>query len=311
MAEVVISEFMDQAAVDELAADHEVLYDPTLVERPEALKAAIADATGLIVRNRTRVDGALLVAAPRLKVVGRLGVGLDNIDLEACAARGIGVFPARGANSAAVAEYVVAAAMILLRGVYRQDEALIAGAWPRQRSIGRELGGKVLGLVGLGAIARETARKARALDMGVRAFDPYLVKGDPAWEGVTRDETLGALLGASDVISLHLPLTAETRLMIDADALARVKPDAVLINVARGGIVDEAALVAALEAGRLAGAAIDVFESEPLTAEAARRFAGLPNLLLTPHVAGLTVEANRRVSALTAQKVRAVLGGEI
>ena len=163
MADVVISEFMDQAAVDGLADEFDVLYDPNLVDHADDLAAAVADARALIVRNRTQVRGALLEAAGALQVVGRLGVGLDNIDLEACKQRAVAVCPATGANDAAVAEYVIATAMILLRDAYAAGAEVIAGAWPRQRCMGREIGGKVLGLVGFGGIARETAQRARAL----------------------------------------------------------------------------------------------------------------------------------------------------
>ena len=307
MPDIVISEFMDEAAVRDLGP-RDVLYDPALVDRPEDLRAAMADARALIVRNRTQVRGALLDAAPRLKVVGRLGVGLDNIDVRACAARGVTVCPATGANDVSVAEYVIAAALILLRGAYFASPEVAAGAWPRNRLIGREIAGKRLGLVGFGGIARETAKRAAALGMNVAAYDPYVPGDSPAFAGASRLD-LDALLGSADVLSLHVPLTPETRHMIDAGALARMKPDAVLVNAARGGVVDEPALAAALRAGRLAGAALDVFETEPLGADRGALFAGLANVILTPHVAGVTVESNVRVSRVTVENVLRHLGG--
>jgi (S)-sulfolactate dehydrogenase len=309
VAEIVISEFMEQAAVDDLSAGFEVLYDPTLFEREAALRAALAPARALIVRNRTQVRGAVLAAGARLEAVGRLGVGLDNIDLEACAARGIKVLPATGANDVSVAEYVLATTMILLRGAYVSSTEMLRGAWPRERLIGHEIAGKRLGLVGLGSIARVVAAKARALDMAVGAYDPYVRKGEPAWLGLRCCRSLEELLAGADVVSVHVPLLPTTRGLIDAKALAAMKPGAVLINAARGGIVDEAALAEALAAGRLAGAALDVFAEEPLTAEAARRWAGVPNLLLTPHIAGRTVECDLRVSAVVAAGVRRALAG--
>src|SRR5919199_4162719 len=169
MPDIVITEFMDETAVRDLARGRDVLYAPALVDRPDDLRAAVADAHALIVRNRTQVRGALLDAAPRLKVVGRLGVGLDNIDVDACAARGVAVCPATGANDVSVAEYVIAAALILLRGAYFASADVAAGAWPRDRLIGREVSGKRLGLVGFGSIARETAKLAAALGMNVAA----------------------------------------------------------------------------------------------------------------------------------------------
>ncbi|MDR3513941.1 MAG: hydroxyacid dehydrogenase [Caulobacteraceae bacterium] len=306
MSDIVISEFMDEAAIAEVFAGRDVLYDPALVDRPEALAAALADCRALLVRNRTQVRGALLDAAPKLRVVGRLGVGLDNIDVEACAARGIIVRPATGANDLSVAEYVITAALMLLRRAWFASEPVAAGAWPRMALIGRELAGKRLGLVGFGAIARLTADKARALGMDVAAFDPFLAEEHPAWAGVERLELAG-LLASSDVVSLHTPLTPQTRRMIDAAAIAGMKPDAILINAARGGVVDEAALAQALKAGRLGGAALDVFETEPVTAASGAVFQGVPNLILTPHIAGVTEESNVRVSTVTARAVIAVL----
>lgn len=308
MAEIVISEFMDADAVGRLEARHATLYDPDLVDRPEALGAALGGARALVVRNRTRVTEALLAAAPGLTCVGRLGVGLDNIDLGACQSRSVAVYPATGANDVAVAEYVIAAALVLLRGAYGASVEVAGGAWPRQRLIGREASGKRMGLIGFGAIARQAAVRARALGMAIAAHDPFLAESDAAWAGVERLD-LDALLATSDVISLHVPLTAGTRHLIDAAALARMKPDAVLINTARGGVVDEAALADALARGALGGAALDVFETEPLTTADGAPFAGLPNVILTPHVAGVTEESNVRVGRVIADRVLAHLEG--
>jgi (S)-sulfolactate dehydrogenase len=313
MARIVITEFMDERAVHRLrAAGHDVMYDPALVDDPPRLAREAASCEALVVRNRTQVRGALLDAASRLEAVGRLGVGLDNIDVDACRARGIGVYPATGANDASVAEYVIAAAMMLLRGAYHATVEVAAGAWPRNRLMGREIGGKRLGLVGFGAIAKETSRRAAALGMSVHAFDPYVPPEHSSWNqawGRVEPASLEAVLSGSDVISLHVPLTKDTTNLIDAAALARAKPDAVLINAARGGVVDEAALAAALKAGRLGGAALDVFAEEPLTAARGAVFADCPNLILTPHIAGVTVESNARVSRVTAEAVRRHLSG--
>lgn len=307
MADIVISEFMDEDVLRRAFAGRDFLYDPTLVDRPAELAQAVAGARALVVRNRTQVRGALLEAATALKVVGRLGVGLDNIDLDACRARGIVVHPASGANDVSVAEYVVTAMLVLLRRAWFASPQVLAGKWPRMTTIGREVAGRTLGLVGFGAIARETARRARALDMRVVAFDPLLKADDPAWSLATRRE-LDALLGESDVVSLHVPLTAATRRMLGAAAFARMPRGAIVINAARGGVLDEAALAAALASGHLGGAALDVFEREPLDVEAARVFEGVPNLILTPHIAGVTEESNVRVSEVTAAAVLRSLG---
>jgi (S)-sulfolactate dehydrogenase len=303
-ARIVIAEFMDEEAVTALCARFDVHYDPKLVDDTAGLAASLADAPALIVRNRTQVRDALLDAAPRLRVIGRLGVGLDNIDVTACAERGIRVIPATGANADAVAEYVIAALLILLRGAYGATARIAAGEWPRGALTGREAQGRLLGLVGFGDIARRIVPRARALGMRVAAHDPLVGEHEVRRQGA-EPMALDALIGAADVVSLHVPLTDTTRTLIDARRIAAMRPDAVLINTARGGIVDEAALLAALRAGRLGGAALDVFADEP--PEEPERFAGVPNLLLTPHIAGVTQESNRRVSALIAERVAAEL----
>jgi (S)-sulfolactate dehydrogenase len=306
MPDIVITEFMDEAAVAGLAARFDVLYDPKLVDDSTRIAASLTGARALIVRNRTEVRDALLAAGPKLVCVGRLGVGLDNIDVEAAEARGVTVYPATGANDLSVAEYVVTTAFILLRGAYFASAEVIAGTWPRNRLMGREAAGKVLGLVGFGAIARETATRARALGMSIVACDPHLPADHPVWAGAER-ASLDAVLARADVVSLHVPLTRETRGLIGRDALARMKRDAVLINAARGGVVDETALADALKAGALGGAALDVFDEEPLPAGRGAVFAGCPNLILTPHIAGVTQESNVRVSSLIADKIAAHL----
>jgi (S)-sulfolactate dehydrogenase len=295
MADIVISEFMDEASVRAMAARTEVLYRPDLVDRPVELRAALSDCRALIVRNRTQVRDELLAAAPRLQLVGRLGVGLDNIDVVACKARGIAVHPATGANDDAVAEYVVCAALSLLRRAFMGSDAVAAGRWPREAMIGREIAGKQAGMVGFGGTARKTAARLAVLGMDIAAYDPLLPDDHMAWRSARR-MTLPELLASSDIISLHVPLTAETRHIIGRDALALMQPHAVLINAARGGVVDEVALVDALRGRKILGAALDVFEHEPLDAEHGKLFVGVENLILTPHIAGVTVESNVRVS---------------
>jgi (S)-sulfolactate dehydrogenase len=304
---IVITEFMDPAAVEALVRRAEVHYDPALVDQPHRLLTLVGDADAVIVRNRTQVRGELLAACDAVSVIGRLGVGLDNIDMAGCEARGIRVIAATGANALAVAEYVIATAMVLLRGAYQSTEALASGAWPRAAlSSGRETAGKTLGLIGFGGIGRLTAVLARGLGMRVLAHDPMLQSHDPVWTqcGV-QAMALEELLSQADVVSLHVPLTPATRGLLSAGRVAGMKKGAVVINTARGGIADEAAIAAAIRAGRLGGAAFDVFEPEPLPV--GNPWAGCPNVLLTPHVAGVTAEANARVSALIADEVAAGL----
>lgn len=307
MSLVVVSEFMDEAALDPLRFEHDVLFDPSLVEDRSTLLTSVTDARAIIVRNRTQVDRELLEAAPKLAVVGRLGVGLDNIDLEACQERGVDVHPATGANAKAVAEYVIATVMMLFRGAFQARPAMIAGEWPRGVLQGKETSGKRLGLVGFGGIAQLVAERATALGMEVVAYDPYLSAANPVWERAERIEQLDDLLRTADAVSLHVPLTDTTRHLIDAVALGAMSAGAIIINTSRGGIIDDAALAAAMRSGHIAGAALDVFETEPLTATAAEIYAGLDNLVLTPHIAGLTMESNQRVSEVTVANVKKIL----
>ena len=300
---ILITEFIDERALVPLRAHHDVRYEPKLVDDAPRLLLEAVTADAIIVRNRTQVRGELLTALTRCKVVGRLGVGLDNIDVSACEARSMRVIPATGANALSVAEYVVGSAMLLLRGVYASTPAVAGGLWPRNAlSNGREIGGKTLGLIGFGSIGQLTARLAQGLGMTVIAFDTMMKSDHPLFAtcGV-RCVSLDDLITSADVVSLHVPLVDSTRGLFDATRIALMKPGAILINTARGGIVDEAALGAALKAGRLGGAAIDVFGAEPLPI--ASHFQGCPNLILTPHVAGVTFEANERVSFLIADKV--------
>ena len=303
MALIVIPEFMDERAVAQLRAAHEVLYDPKLIDDAPRLLAEVTRADALIVRNRTQVRGALLAAFTRCTVVGRLGVGLDNIDVPACEARGIEVIPATGANALSVAEYVITAALLLLRGAYAATPAVAAGQWPRMAlSSGREIAGKTLGLIGFGSIGQLSAGLARSLGMQVVAFDAMMDADHPAFatSGV-RCAGLDEVIVTADVVSLHVPLVDSTRGLFNAARIASMKQGAVLINTARGGIVDESALALALKSGHLGGAAIDVFTTEPLPAAA--HFEACPNLLLTPHIAGVSFEANERVSFMIAERV--------
>ena len=308
MAAIVITEFMDEDAIKRVLAGFDVVYDQTLVDRRSELLALLGDTPALIVRNRTQVNAELLARAPKLQAVGRLGVGLDNIDLAACKARGIAVYPATGANDVAVVEYAIGAMRSLLRGAFAATGAVIAGEWPRTQLLGREAAGKQLGIVGFGAIGRKVGAAAGALGMRVVAHDPFIPPGDKAWGNVATLD-LDSLLRDSDVVTLHVPLTAGTKNLLDRSRIAQMKRGAILINVARGGVLDEAAVADALRSGALGGAALDVFEQEPLSASRGQIFAGCPHLILTPHIGGLTVEANARVSLMVAEKIRDHLAG--
>lgn len=311
MPDIVISEFMQPSAVEELARDFDVLYDETLYRRLDELYALGKDARAICVRNETEIRGAFFDAFPNLKAVGRLGVGLDNIDVPACKERGIVVLPATGANEVSVAELAIAGLMMLVRGTtYFATPQVVAGAWPRGKLIGGEVSGKTLGIVGFGRIGRHVARRAQGLDMKVIAADPYVPDSDPVWKAMGIEKVpFETIWSGADAISLHLPYTPQTHNLLSAEVIARFKPGAILVNVARGGIVDEAALAQALKEGRLGGALLDVFATEPLPAD--NPFHGVPNLILTPHIGATTEEARVRTGHMIADNVRAVLTGTI
>jgi (S)-sulfolactate dehydrogenase len=312
MADVLISEFMDRDAAEALIADYDVLWKPDLWGRRDELLSQVVDSRAIIIRNATRVDAELLAAAPKLKVVARMGVGLDNIDLEACKARGIEVCPSIGANAASVAEYVITTALILLRGpAYRSTPDVIGGAWDRPKfTDGLELGGKVIGVVGFGSIGQVVAAKASALGMEVIAYDAVMRDEAPAWNGATR-VGLPQLISESDVITLHCPLLPETRNLLGAREFAQMKRGAILINSARGGIVDEVACAAALKSGSLGGAALDTLNKEPIDQATCALFSGIENLILTPHIAGVTRDSNKRIADVAVANVRRVLGAPL
>jgi len=310
MANVVITEFMDEPAVARLAAAHEAVYDAKLVDDPSRLIDQAKRADALIVRNRTQVTPALLDDAPRLIAVGRLGVGLDNIDLAACAQRGVQVFPATGANARAVAEYVIATALMLLRRAYLSSASVAAGEWPRAAlSSGRELAGSTMAVIGFGAIGQLVARLARALDMRVVGYDPQQPASAACWsETGAQCVTFEHALRTADVVSVHVPLIDATRNLLDADRLSMLKPHAAVINTSRGGVIDETALAEALRQGRLGGAALDVFAEEPLAQDSP--LWDMPNVLVSPHSGSTSDRENERLTELFCENLRRFLAGE-
>jgi len=298
---ILIPESILPTAIERLQK-YSVHYDAGLVNRHEALIEAARCADAIIVRRLTQVRGRLLDAMSKCKAVGRLGVGLDNIDMQVCRARGIEVIPAVGANARSVAEYVIGAAFSLVRGVFHSSDAVTAGHWPKDAlNLGGELFGRTIGIVGFGSIGKVTAELARTLGMRVLVHDQHPADVTGTEECVTLDE----LMARSDVVTLHVPLSPETRYLIDKRRLSHMKADAVLINAARGGIVDETALIAALRDGQIRGAALDAFENEPLGPSP--QYEGVPNLILTPHVAGVTRESEQRVTQMVIDRLLAVL----
>lgn len=269
----------------------------------ETLGAALARADAVIVRSATRITKAVLERVDCLRVIGRAGVGVDNIDVEAATARGIAVLNAPSGNTISAAELAFALLLALVRHIPAADRSMRAGEWNRKLG-GTELHGKTLGLVGAGRIGSAVAERARAFGMTVLAYDPFL-PAERARSLSIEPCSLEDLLRRADVVSLHVPLTDATQGLLDAGRLALMKPGAVLINAARGGIVDETALILALEEGRLAGAAFDVFSQEPLPADHPLR--SLQNAVLTPHLGAATLEAQENVAVEIAAAVRAAL----
>ena len=299
---ILITEFMDEDAVNLLKKKYDVYYDISLAEDSNSLVKLINKMKALIVRNKTLVTRELIENAPNLTCVGRLGVGLDNIDLNACEEQNITVYPALGANSHSVAEYVICASMLLLRKAYFKKNEMIAGNWPRQESSGSEVYGKTLGLIGFGDIAQKTRDLALGLGIKTVAYDPYLDKDSNLWKE-TKNLQLDNLLSISDIISLHIPLSKETKNLIDEKKLRLIKNSSVIINTSRGGIIDENSLAKLLKENKIGGAALDVFNEEPINKENAKKFEGLDNLILTPHIGGVTKESNERVSKMIAKKI--------
>lgn len=303
MTDIIITEYIDPKALAILEPDFDIHYDQDLWEKPEELASLMPGVPGMIVRNATQVRGDVLKNADVLKCVGRLGVGLDNIDMDACGVKDIAVYPAIGANSDSVAELAIGGMFVMLRNAYRATPSVIDGSWPRMKMMGREVMGKTLGILGLGAIGQALAWRAKGLGMTVLAWDPYIGVNDPKWSeyGVERIETLDELAAAADVISIHVPLTDETRDLFDAAMIAKMKSDALLFNLARGGIVNENDLVEALRNKQIAGAFLDTFDVEPVGPD--NIFNDVPNLILTPHVGARTVEADDRVCTMIANAV--------
>ncbi len=300
---VLVAEQLGQAGLDRLAQEHEV--DVRLGLGRDDLLAALPDYEALIGRSQVKVDAAALAAGTRLKVVGRAGVGVDNIDVEAATRAGIAVVNAPTANTLAAAEHTLALMLALARRVAAADASVRRGEWRRADFMGTELGGKTLGIVGLGRVGLAVADRARAFAMNLLGSDPVVSADAAAAHGVRLVE-VDQLLAESDVVTLHVPLTAATRGLIDAARLSKMKRNALLVNVARGDVVDEAALAQALVSGRLGGAAIDVFEHEPIGDS---QLLSAPNTVLTPHLGASTVEAQERAALEVAQGVLDVLAG--
>jgi D-3-phosphoglycerate dehydrogenase len=300
---ILVAESVAQEGVELLRAHHEV--DEKVGLSRDELCAILPDYDALIVRSQVQVDAELIAAGRRLVVIGRAGVGVDNVDLDAATRAGIVVVNAPTGNTIAAAEHTLALLYAVARRVAAADASVRRGEWTRSRFTGVELRGRILGIVGLGKIGQAIAARALAMEMTVLGADPFVSEEQAALHGVELVE-FDALLERSDAITLHVPLSRATRGLIGTKELARMKPDAILLNVARGGVIDEAAVAEALRDGRLGGAGIDVFEHEPPSASP---LLDAPNTVLTPHLGASTAEAQVLVSEEVAAQILDVLDG--
>ncbi|CAM5181621.1 hydroxyacid dehydrogenase [Bosea thiooxidans] len=289
------------------AHDVDVFFSPAYAPSEQvAQRAAELQVDALIVRQG-RVDEAIISASPRLKVIAKHGVGVDNIDLQAAASRNIPVIRAMGSNSRAVAEHTIALALTLLKEIPRLDSAVKAGSWPKPSFIGRDIAGTVIGLVGFGSIGQHVARMASGLGMTVILHDPH-ARQAIAQFGAGCERDLDSLIREADIISLHCPLTNATRNLLDERRFGLMKPSSFVVNTARGALIDEAALCAALLEGKIAGAALDSFAVEPPAKDSP--LWAMPNLITTPHIAGVTAGSAKAMAEIAARHVIAVLDGE-
>jgi (S)-sulfolactate dehydrogenase len=302
MKKILITEFMEQESVDIISDAFDVIYDPTLHENLESLSSQIAAVDAVIVRNKTQLTEALLLKAKNLTFVGRLGVGLDNIDTEFCSNNNIFVQPATGMNADSVAEYVIACSLSLLKNIPISHSGTVSGQWPRTSVESRELGGKTLGLLGFGVIGKKVSRLAQVFGAKVIAYDPFVISSDADNLGVTLTSQ-EELFRLSDVISIHLPLTDETRGLMNSSSFNKMKKTPIIINSSRGSIINENDLLKAYKEKLIGGFALDVYNTEPVIAEFYKEITSSMNCILTPHTSGVTVESNIRVSQFIAEKV--------
>ncbi len=297
---ILISEDVWGAPFQLLEGRFPITRNDDLWSKPDELKAALKDATALVVRNRTRVTAEIIAAAPKLKVIARAGVGLDNIDLKAADAAGVVVVAGLGANAVSVAELTLGLALALLRNIPGHDVATRNGGWVR--APGRELSGLTWGLLGCGATGLATADLLKGFGCTVIGFDPYATN----LTGIELT-TFEAVLRESDVVSIHMPSTAETNGIINATTISLMKSDAIIVNVGRGEVINEADLITALKVKTIAGAALDVRTQEPPTKG---EMESIPNLILTPHVAGITSQSQLRINQILTSNIELVLNAK-
>jgi len=299
MKKVLISDEMSDRAVQRLQAEREISVDYRPGLTKEDLKRIIPEYAALVVRSQTKVTAEVMEAAASLQVIGRAGTGVDNVDLEAATRRGIVVMNVPGGNTVSAAEHTLAMLLAMARGVPAADRSMRSGRWERGRFVGSELEGKVLGVLGMGKVGREVAHRARSFGMEVIGYDPF-VSAEDLQRSQTSFVPLDQIFRRADFITVHTPLTAQTRYLVGEKEIASCKPGVRIVNCARGGIVDEAALAKYLKSGHVAGAALDVYEEEP---PKELPFREMDNVVLTPHLAASTAEAQEKVAVIIAEQV--------
>ena len=302
MAKILITEFINQSSLENLNKKFDVKYDEKLCENEKQLITMIKDYEGLIVRNKTQVNSNILKNALKLKFIGRLGVGLDNIDTEYCKNKNIHVQPATGMNAVSVAEYVVSSSKSLIKKIPMFHNGTIKGEWPRTTIKSLEIKQKNLGIIGFGIIGKKVAEYSSKNGLKILAYDPY-VKEINDKEINIKSSSLKEIYEKSDIISVHLPLTDETKNMVNKSSFAQMKNKPIIINTSRGGIINERDLIEAYHKNIISGFALDVFENEPIESKFYHKIKPGMNCILTPHISGVTTESNIRVSDFIVKKI--------
>ena len=295
MIKILITEFIDSQSLQNINKKFDVIYKKDAWQNKDFLEKEIQKFEGVIVRNKTSLDKNILINASNLKFIGRLGVGLDNIDTEYCKKNNIIVQPATGMNSDSVAEYVVNSSLTLLKKSQIINEQTLQGKWPRTSIVTKELKGKTLGLIGFGDISKKILNLVNVFDVTCIAYDPFIISKQMEAENVKK-VSFDEILNLADIISIHVPLNNETKYLFDRQAFNKMKKQPIIINSSRGGVINEKDLIDAYKNKYISGFALDVFENEPINETFYKNISNDMNCILTPHIAGVTAESNVRVS---------------
>ena len=301
MINILITEFIDPEALKILSKDFNVIYKKDIWENSDYLIREINKFEGIIVRNKTNLNQSILEKAENLKYIGRLGVGLDNIDTEYCKKNNIFVQPATGMNADSVAEYVISSSLSLLKKTKLINEKTQSGQWPRTSITTNELKGKILGLIGFGDIAKKVLKLINAFEVTTIAFDPFITSKEMEEHNIKK-VTFENILSLADIISIHVPLNNETKYLFDKKTFQKMNNKPIIINSSRGGIINETDILEAYKNNYISGFALDVYEHEPVNKIFLKNITNDMNCILSPHIAGVTEESNTRVSEFIMNK---------